>query len=359
MNIGNLSRRDFMKTVAAMGATAFLATYKSEIVKAVSQVKDYWHINWLNGASCSGCTISFAQTAHPDLIQVLTEITVGTSGLPIALPDYMETIQPASGTLAESLKDRWANGTKGRRILVVEGAIQNPGYCTVAGKDFSEHVKEAAETADAIIAVGQCATYGGIPGAKGNPTGAKGLKDYLTEIGVNKPVINIPMCPVNGEHVLLTLSAVMIEAPILDNLDSYGRPKAFFGKNMHDELCPYRPYYDRGEFITTPGEGEGCRYKIGCKGPATYTDCPSRKWVNGTSYCVEVGAPCIGCSEPGWPDDFSPFYAEVSEVPTLLGINFTTLGQGLLGVTAAGIAVHGVKKAATRGKEKEEEDEEK
>lgn len=358
MDIGKLSRRNFMKTVAAMGATAFLATYKSEVVKAVSQAKDYWHINWLNGASCSGCSISFAQIAEPDLVEVLTEITVGNSGLPIALPDYMETIHPASGTLAESLKEVWADGEKGKRILVVEGSIQDSGYCLIAGKDFRDHVKEAVEKADAIVAVGQCATYGGIPAAEGNLTGAKGLKDYLAEVGVSQStinsVINLPMCPANGEHILLTLAAVMIEAPI--SLDSHGRPKAFFGKNMHDELCPYRPYYDRGEFITVPGEGEGCRYKIGCKGPATNTDCALRKWVNGTSYCVEVGAPCIGCSEPGWPDDFSPFYAEISEVPTLLGVNSTTLGQALLGATAAGIAVHGVKKAATKGEKKEEKE---
>jgi hydrogenase small subunit len=356
MNIGlKLSRRNFMKTVAAMGATAFLTAFKADIVKALTDVKDYWHICWINGASCSGCTISFAQIAEPDLIQVLTEITVGTSGLPIALPDYMETIHPASGTLAESLKERWAEGQQGKRIMVVEGSIQDPGWCLIANKDFREHVRETAETADAIVAVGQCATYGGIPSAKPNPTNARGLKDYLTEIGINKPVINLPLCPVNGEHVLLTLAAVMINAPV--ELDEHGRPKAFFGTNMHDELCPYRPYYDRGIFITVPGEGEGCRYKIGCKGPLTHTDCPSRKWVNHTSYCVEVGAPCIGCSEPGWPDRFSPFYKEIPGMPTLLGVDATTLGQGLLAATAAGIVVHGVKRAAT-GKKKEEKKEE-
>ncbi|HID43325.1 MAG TPA: twin-arginine translocation signal domain-containing protein [Archaeoglobaceae archaeon] len=356
MSIGvKLSRRNFMKTVAAMGATAFLSKYGTDIAKAVAEVKDYWHICWLNGAACTGCTVSFAQIAEPDLIQVLTEITVGTSGLPIALPDYMETIHPASGTLAESLKERWAAGSQGKRIMVVEGSIQNAGYCVIAGKDFREHVKEAAEIADVIVAVGQCATYGGIPAAKPNPTGAKGLKDYLTEVGISKPVVNLPMCPVNGEHVILTLAAVILGAPL--NLDEYGRPKAFFGTNMHDELCPYRPYYDRGIFITVPGEEEGCRYKIGCKGPITHTDCPSRKWVNHTSYCVEVGAPCIGCSEPGWPDRFSPFYKEIPELPTLLRTDATTLGQGLLAATAAGIVIHGVRRAVTGGKKEEKEKE--
>jgi len=355
MNIGvKLSRRNFMKTIAAIGTTAFLSKYGTDIARAVAEVKDYWHICWLNGASCSGCTVSFAQIAEPDLIQVLTEITVGTSGLPIALPDYMETIHPASGTLAEELKERWAAGSQGKRIMVVEGSVQSPGYCMIAGKDFREHVKEAAEIADVIVAVGQCATYGGIPAAKPNPTGAMGLKEYLGKIGINKPVVNLPMCPVNGEHVILTLAAVILGAPL--NLDEHGRPKAFFGTNMHDELCPYRPYYDRGIFITVPGEGEGCRYKIGCKGPITHTDCPSRKWVNHTSYCVQVGAPCIGCSEPGWPDRFSPFYREVAEVPTLLGTDVTTLGQGLLAATAAGIVVHGVKRAVTGGKKKKEEE---
>ncbi len=348
-----LTRRNFMKLAAAMGATAFLTTYKSEIVEAVEQSKDYWHINWLNGAACTGCTVSFAQASEPDLVQILTEITVGNSGLPIALPDYMETIHPASGKLAEKLKDeRWVNGTPGKRVLIVEGAVQQEGFCTIAGKDFRDHLKEAAEVADAIIAVGQCATYGGIPAAKPNPTGAMGVSDFLKEVGINKPVINIPLCPVHPDHLVLTIAAVMIGA--MPDLDNYGRPKAFFGKNMHDEICPYRPYYDRGVFTRRPGE-EGCRYVMGCKGPITWTDCALRKWNMHTSYCVETNM-CLGCSEPGWPDKFSPFYKPVASLPAVLGVDFGTLGQGLLGAAAAGIVIHGVKRAVTSGKKEEKEE---
>ena len=346
-----LTRRNFMKLVAAMGATAFLSTYEGEIVRAIEEVKDYWHICWLNGASCSGCTISFAQVSHPDLIQIFTEITVGNSGLPIALPDYMETIDPASGTLAEELKERWKNGSKGKRILVVEGAVQGEGFCTIAGKDFSYHVADAAKVADHIIAVGQCATFGGIPSANPNPTNAKGVSDFLREIGLNKTVINIPCCPVNGEHVVIALSALIMG--VVPELDKYGRPKIFFGKNMHEELCPYRPYYDRGKFIEIPGEGEGCRYKLGCKGPVTWTDCPLRKWNSGTSYCVEAGAPCVGCSEPGWPDKFSPFYKEIPSIPTIAGMDPTSFGYGLVGATIAGIAIHAVRRSM-RGKKGDE-----
>jgi len=346
-----LSRRNFLKLVGAMGASAFLTTYKSEIVSALEEVKDYWHICWLNGAACTGCTISFAQSADPDLVQILTEILVGNSGLPIALPDYMETIQVSSGTLAENLKERWRN-SKRAKILIVEGAVQDEGFCTIHGKDFRDHLREAAEIADFIIAVGQCATYGGIPGAKPwdgqpNPTNAKGVQEFLYEVGIMKRVINIPCCPAHPDHIVITLASIMMG--IVPELDEHGRPKVFFGKNMHNELCPYRPYYDRGIFITKPGE-EGCRFKMGCKGPICNTDCAIRKWNNGTSYCVETNI-CIGCSEPGWPDKFSPFYAEVTELPRVYGVGAETIGAGLLGATLIGIGIHAIKHVATRKKE--------
>jgi len=349
-----LDRRTFLKLVAAMGASAFLTTYKSEIARALVEVKDYWHICWLNGASCTGCTISFAQSAHPDLVQILTEILVGTSGLPIALPDYMETIHPASGTLAEELKERWFKA-KTKKILIVEGAVQEEGYCTIAGKDFREHLKECAKVADAIIAVGQCATFGGIPAAKPwdgqpNPTNAMGVQEFLYEEGINKDVINIPCCPAHPDHILVTIAAVMLDVHL--ELDEYGRPKVFFGKNMHNELCPYRPYYDRGIFVTKPGE-EGCRLKIGCKGPMTYTDCAIRQWNGGISYCVNVGI-CIGCAEPGWPDKFSPFYFKVTKMPRILHMDVTTIGQAILGATIAGIAIHGTRHVLSKKKEEKE-----
>lgn len=350
-----LSRRNFMKAVAAMGAATFLSTYKSEIVSALKEAGDYWHINWLNGAGCTGCTISFAQAADPDIVELLTSITVGDSKLPIALPDYMETIHPASGTLAESLKERWAHGEPGKRILIVEGAVQKPGFCEIAGKDFREHLKEAAEIADYIIAFGACACFGGVPSAKGNPTGAMGVKDFLKEEGIDKPVINLPLCPGHPDHLILTLAAVMLG--IIPELDQYGRPKAFFGRSMHDELCVYRPYYDRGIFATKPGE-EGCRYKIGCKGPVVHTDCALRKWNNHVSYCVEVGAPCLGCAEPGFPDKFSPFYEEVPGLPKILGISPTTLGELLLVGSGIGIGVHLGKRVLSKGGHEEEEEEE-
>ncbi len=349
-----LTRRNFMKLVAALGASAFLNVYRADIVKALSAEKDYWHICWLNGAACTGCTISFAQASNPDIVQILTEITVGSSGLPIALPDYMETIHPASGSLAERLKERWKEGSKGKRVLVVEGAVQDPGFCVIAGKDFRDHLAEAANVADAIVAVGQCAAFGGIPAAKPNPTNAMGVKEFLESVGINKTVINLPLCPANGEHIVVILSALIMG--IVPDLDEHGRPKALFCTNMHEELCPYRPYYDRGVFVKIPGSGEGCRYKLGCKGPVANTDCPSRRWNGKTSYCVEVGAPCIACSEPGWPDKFSPFYEELPSLPTVLGIDPASFGGGIFAATAAGIVVHAVRRKLRGGSDEQDRD---
>lgn len=346
-----LSRRNFMKTLAAMGASAFLMNYKMEIVEALTEAKDYVHLCWLNGADCQGCSISFVQAVDPDLIEILTDILVGNSGLPLVLPDYMEVVHPASGSLAEKLKEeRWMSAPL--KILVCEGAVQEEGYCTVGGRDYTEVIKEAAEVADVIIAIGQCATFGGIPSGNPNPTGAMGVQEFLNKVGIKKTVINLPLCPVNPDHLVLTLAALIIG--VKPELDQYGRPKVFFGKNMHQELCPYRPYYDRGIFKTRP-DGEGCRFKMGCKGPGVWTDCALRKFNNHLSFCNETSI-CYGCSEPGWPDKFSPFFKEITSLPNILGWDATSIGQGLLAATAAGIVVHGVKRAVSKGKEEEKKE---
>ncbi|HDI86043.1 MAG TPA: NiFe hydrogenase, partial [Candidatus Korarchaeota archaeon] len=112
-----------------MGAASVLAQYKSSIVEVFAEARDYVHICWLNGAGCTGCSVSFAQAADPDLIEILTSITVGNSGLPIALPDWMYVVHPAAGTLAVELIEDWkAHEGPGPKILVVEGAMQDPGY---------------------------------------------------------------------------------------------------------------------------------------------------------------------------------------------------------------------------------------
>jgi len=311
-----ISRRDFIKSITAMGAATFLSLYKSDLISALREVKDYWHICWLNGAGCTGCSVSFAQAADPDLAEILTSITVGTSGLPIALPDWMYVVHPASGSLAIEFIEDWIKHPKGQKILVVEGAIQKEGFCETGGRDFREWVKEASQAADYIVAFGSCSAFGGIPHAINNPTGAMGVQDFLKEVGLSNiamNVINLPRCPGHPDSLTLTLASLMLG--VVPELDGYNRPLAFYGKNIHSEYCPFRPFFERLEFSKFGQSESGCRFKIGCKGPIAWADCSSRRWNDRTAFCIDVGAPCIACSEPEFPDGkTAPFFVELPEV---------------------------------------------
>jgi hydrogenase small subunit len=352
-----MSRRDFLKLAATAGVIS-IAPFKMDIMKVFAEAKDYVHINWLNGAACTGCSVSFAQSADPDVIKILTSITVGNSGLPIALPDWMYVLHPASGSLGVELINDWINHSgPGKKILIVEGSMQQEGFCETGGKDFREWVKNCAEVTDNIIAFGSCSAFGGIPHAKGNVTGAMSLQDFLREVGMDdkaEKVINLSRCPGHPDSLVLTLAS-LIEG-VEPELDSYNRPVAFYGKNIHNEQCPYRPFYDRGIFANFGQSEQGCRFKLGCKGPVTWTDCPTRRWNDHTAFCIDRGI-CIGCAEPAWPDgEFGPFYTELPSLPTVLNIPAETWGTAFVGAAAAAVAVHAGRKALTKKKEEKGEE---
>ena len=359
-----VTRRDFFKLAAALGASVVISKYKVDIVNVFAQARDYIHICWLNGASCTGCSISFAQAMDPDIVEILTSITVGNSRLPIALPDWMYVIHPAAGTLAVDLIKYWIkHESPNPKILVVEGAVQKPGFCETGGRDFRDWVRDCAEVADYIVSFGSCASFGGIPHAKGNATGAMGVQKFLKEIGrddLARKVINLPRCPGHPHSLVITLAG-LIEG-VTPELDKYNRPKAFYGWNMHSDLCPYRPYFEKEDFCKFGQSESGCRYKIGCKGPITWTDCPLVKW-NGISYCVEAGAPCIGCSEPEWPDgDFAPFFG-VLPISVVTGPSVpapkptppplsTMIGTAAIAAAAGGAITYAATRATRGGGEK-------
>ncbi len=375
-----IKRRDFIKLAGVIGAAATIELYKPEIKEVfAAAATDYWHICWLHGAACSGCTVSFAQAVNPDVVQLLTEIIVGNDTtmvgnqpLGIRLPDYQETLHPASGSLLEYLKDTvWANATPGKRILIVEGAMQDPGYTTVAGKDFRDIVVAAVKTlgsSDVLISFGNCGSFGGVPGeysplsystVANNVTGAIGLQKFLdqqglTNVGIaGKAIVAGATCPGHPDHLILTL-ADLIQG-IVPTLDEYGRPEAFYQYLMHDNRCPFRPYYDHGQFALKPGE-EGCRYKLGCKGPVTYTDCAIRLWNDHVSYCVEPGAPCIGCAQPTFPDipgNQGALYGELPNLPVLLGYSAKDWGEALVIASAVGVAAHLVIRTVRKPKQEE------
>ena len=199
----------------------------------------------------------------------------------------------------------------GSYLVLVDGSIPmgNPGFSTIAGISNYDMLMETVEGAAAVVAIGSCAAFGGIPGANPNPTGAVAVQDLVTD----KPVVNVPGCP-PIPMVMTAVLAQFLTFGQLPELDNHGRPMAFFGQTIHDR-CYRRPFYEQGKFAETfddEGARKGwCLYKLGCKGPMTYNACATVKWNSGTSFPIESGHPCLGCSEPDFWDS-GGFYKPLS-----------------------------------------------
>ena len=196
-------------------------------------------------------------------------------------------------------------------ICVVEGAIAtkyNGGYGKIGGRTFLEIGKEVCTRAAAVICIGACFSFGNIPAAKPNPGGYKSVAEAL---GIK--TVNIAGCPPNPVNFVGTVINYLLLGKLPD-LDNLGRPLFAYGKTIHDQ-CPRRAHFENDEFVKEFGSKEAamgyCLYKMGCRGPETYNNCPVAKFNDGTSWPIEAGHPCIGCSEPAFWDYFTPFYEEL------------------------------------------------
>jgi hydrogenase small subunit len=229
----------------------------------------------------------------------------------------------------------------GKYLVVVDGSV--PGketefYSTVAGHSNYEMLVDTAKGAAALIAVGSCAAFGGIPQAFPNPTGALAVADIVKD----KPVVNVPGCP-PIPVVMTGVLAHFLTFGKLPDLDHLGRPKAFFGETIHDR-CYRRPFYEQGKFAKTfddeAARSGWCLYELGCKGPTTYNACAVTKWNQNASFPIESGHGCLGCSEPAFWDKGS-FYRPLSTG------NWGS-GAKLAGAAAAGVAVGALAAALSR-----------
>ncbi len=272
-------------------------------------------IIWIQGAGCTGCSVSVLNTVSPRIQNLLLDELVPGHQLNLM---FHATIMAGQGEpVIEVLKDTEEN-RKGGYILVVEGAIptaEGGAYGSIgerAGKHLTvqQSVEELGKNALLTIALGTCAAFGGIPAAKPNPTACKGVKAVFDAKGIETPVVNIPGCPTHPDWFIGTVSVILFSGAEALDLDQLGRPKLFFGQLIH-ENCPRRADFDKGKFAQKLGE-PGCLYKVGCKGHYTYADCPLRQWNNGVSWCVKAGSPCIGCVEPEFPDGTSPMYEKIT-----------------------------------------------
>ncbi len=299
--LGSVSRRDFMKYCAGMAAVLGLSELElfSKVKEVMASPKGKLPVIWLEGQDCAGCTVSFAGALNPPAAQlILDKLSIR----------YHETIMAAAGYTAEKALEE--NIKAGGYVLCVEGSIPTADdrFCMVGGKPFRKIVEEAAKNASAIIAVGACAAFGGIPAA--GPTKAVGVSKIVKD----KPIINISTCPVHPDHLIGTILYVLTVGK-LPPLDDEKRPTMFFGQNIHDN-CRRRYYFENNMFLkdwNDPEQQNYCLYEKGCKGPDTYSDCSIRKWNDGINFCIDCGAGCMGCAEPGFYDEMSPLYTAESE----------------------------------------------
>ncbi|MFH1146613.1 MAG: hydrogenase small subunit [Pseudomonadota bacterium] len=297
-----IDRREFLKYCAATAALLGLSelTFTTGIAQAIGAASKKPPVIWLEGQDCAGCTISLTGILNPPASSVILDR--------ISLR-YHETVMAASGHLAEKAYQETLKS--GGYVLIVEGSVPTTDdrFCMVGGRPFKTIVLEAAEKASAIIAVGACASYGGIPAA--GPTKAVGLNKILP----GKAIINLPTCPVHPDHLAGAILYYLTtgKAPQLDGI---GRPVAYFGEVVHDN-CRRRSYFDAGLFLkdwNDPKQKNYCLYEKGCKGPETFADCTIRKWNDGINSCIDCGAGCQGCAEPGFYGAMSPLYTAENEI---------------------------------------------
>ena len=312
-----LSRRDFVKlcsgTVAGFGVSQM---FHPAIHEAFAQTLtgERPPVFWVQGQGCTGCSVTLLNSTHPSIADVLLKI--------ISL-EFHPTVMAAEGEGAYEHMMRVAEKFKGKFIFAVEGAVpvaHDGKCCVVAEADhhegtMTEVTKVLAANAAAVLAVGTCAAYGGIPAGKGNETGAMGVSAFLKKEGIPAPVINIPGCPPHPDWMVGTL-ALLLDAmkrkgteggvlEIMRGLDDVGRPKVFY-PNTH-LTCPYLSSFEDGIFSPFMTDKKGCRFELGCRGPWSGCDSATRKWNGGVNWCI-ANATCVGCTSPNFPDGMSPFY---------------------------------------------------
>ncbi|MEW5800956.1 MAG: hydrogenase small subunit [bacterium] len=301
--MARVTRRKFLHYCGSLAAILGLGP---SAVPAICQALDRMAAGrapllWLQGQSCSGCSVSLLNSTDPGPAQILTYY--------ISLV-FHPTLSAATGHTCLDIINSTVN--KGGYILIVEGSVPTriPAACMVGEEPMDKLVIRAARKASAVVALGTCASFGGIPAAENNPTGAMGVPEFLSQIST--PVISLPGCPPHPDWLIGTLVHVLKFG--LPALDESGRPAMFYGKVLHDQ-CPRFADYEREKFAKTLAD-DGCLFRLGCMGPNAHADCSLRLWNSRTSFCIKAGAPCIGCTSPEFAAKASfPFYRKRELLP--------------------------------------------
>ncbi len=282
------------------------------------------YLIWMVGGSCDGCTVAVTGGTHPRVEHLLAGIIPGLPRVELVHtvvstesgPEWVHNLFMAErGELDAPYVITWEGSIMDESVAAATGGYwMGLGDDPQTGRQISslEWLDRLAPGAAAIIAIGTCATWGGIPAAKGNVTNSMGMMDYLgkdyrSAFGV--PVVNIPGCSPIGDNYLEAASATLLFLNGLGPLpefDELGRPAWLFGETVHRH-CPRAGYYEEGVFAEEYGDKE-CLVELGCWGPVVQCNIAERGIVDGHGGCMQMGGICIGCTMPGFPDKFSPIY---------------------------------------------------
>lgn len=359
----DITRRGFLRLAGAGGAGLVgvgivgLPGFEKLLAAAVSDIP----VVWLQAGSCAGCSVSLLNTVSPTIQDLLLGEVIPGQHVSLA---FHPNVSAGQGEQVTQLLLDYAGGKKGKFVLVVEGGVStrdNGIYCEMGEVDGHgitalKHVTDLAPRALAVINIGTCSAYGGIPAAAPNPTDIKPVGEILRLAGVSTPVVNVPGCPAHPDWFVGTVATVLIGGIGALDVDALGRPKAFYGQRIHDN-CQLRGHFDKGEFARDFSD-KGCLYRLGCKGPVAFADCPHRGWNSGANWCIGSGSPCIGCVQPEFPYEQSLLATvDLHEVtppdtyPPIAAEHDNGVASGLVGVAGAAIGVAvGVGLASSRKK---------
>jgi hydrogenase small subunit len=270
---------------------------------------------WLQAASCSGCSVSVLNSVDPTIANLLLDEVL--PGQHISLM-FQATVMGGAGEPVLEILESAERDLRGQFILLVEGSVptaRNGVFGTLGDVPMRDRVLALGGAAQAVIALGTCASFGGMFAAPPNPAGCAGVANVLESEGIAIPLVNIPGCPPHPAWFVGTVATILHGGLGGLDLDEYRRPKAFYGSLVH-ENCPRRASFDEGKFARYLSD-EGCLYELGCKGTVTHSDCSLRRWNNSTNWVIGSGAPCNGCVEPDFPDLAESFYGRIQEEPLL------------------------------------------
>lgn len=230
-----MNRRQFIKMAAALGAVFGYAGVPAVVVAALKKIDraNVPKIIYLQGLSCTGCSISLLQATSPSPLALITDYSQLA---------FHADLSATSGKQAGNLIDAYLGGTQGEYFLALEGAVPEkmPDACRIGHRFYNDYIKQGAQTAAGIITIGSCASFGGIPAAEGNQTGAVSVPAYLKNNNLSPLLLTIPGCPVHPDWLWHTITHLLkIGKP---ELNAYHSPQLFFGKNVHESCSRYHAF---------------------------------------------------------------------------------------------------------------------